>query len=87
MTLILRREPDVKSHDFYLVWHAAIERPIGRLYGKTAADGHSREWFWGLGFPYTLNEPAPFYGTVGSRDEAMKCFRDCWNRTSRPANL
>lgn len=32
---------------------------VGRIYAKLAIGGGT-DWFWGLGFPYTLNARQPF---------------------------
>ncbi len=82
MALKLRPDPH-SGPDFFLVFHDGLKHPVGRIFCQTAPDGRGEEWFWGLGFPYTLNEPPPFYGTVASRDEAMQCFRQCWERKQR----
>lgn len=83
MSLSLRRDRDTTSPDFYLVHHEGVEAPVGRIYKQLGPGGSAFEWFWGLGFPYSLNEPRPFYGTVGSLEEAMAAFRECWERKPR----
>lgn len=79
MSLILRRDHDASTDDFWLVYCDDQDRPVGRVYRRSAPGG-AEEWFWGLGFPYTLNEPPPFYGTVATREQAMASFRKCWDR-------
>jgi hypothetical protein len=81
MALTLRRKPDL-SENFWLVHSYDRERCVGRMYRKTGADGR-KEWFRGLGFPYTNNEPQPFYGTVAMLEEAKARFRESWKRRPR----
>ena len=85
MALKLRRDPDGSSPDFLSGVPRVHDRPVGRIYKKLAADGATEEWFWGLAFPYSLNEPAPFYGLERNRDAAMSKFKECWER--KPGRL
>ena len=83
MSLVLRRDYDSGPNDFWLVYRDDHERPVGRIYRNTAPHGSGEEWFWGLAFPYTRNEPQPFYGKVPTQAEAMAKFRECWERKPR----
>ena len=56
MPLVLRRDSEATADDFWLVYRDAQERPVGRVYRKTAPNGSDVEWFWGLGFPAVLDD-------------------------------
>jgi hypothetical protein len=50
---------------------------VGRIYARQVPGG-GQEWFWALGFPYTLNAWKPFYGVVESKEAAKQAFAERW---------
>jgi hypothetical protein len=62
--------------DFDVVLADTGER-VGRIFAKLATGG-GRQWFWGLGFPHTLNARQPYYGTVETKKAAKQAFADRW---------
>lgn len=48
---------------------------VGRIYAKLAVGGGS-QWFWGFGFPHTLNAWQP--GVVETKEAAKRAFAERW---------
>jgi hypothetical protein len=71
-----RSEGPWSDEDFDVVLLDTGER-VGRIFAKLATGGGTR-WFWGLGFPHTLNSRQPYYGTVESKDAAKQAFAEGW---------
>jgi hypothetical protein len=66
------------SADDYDVMLLDTGERVGRIYGRLAVGARGLEWFWTLGFPFTLNARQPFYGVADSKDEAKSAFAERW---------
>jgi hypothetical protein len=55
---------------------------VGRIYARMCVDGRGEEWWWGFGFPYTLNAKHPFCGLAETKEAAKQAFAERW-RTDR----
>ena len=71
-----RLSGDWSDDDFDVVL-AGTGECVGRIYAKLAVGG-GRNWFWGLGFPHTLNARQPYYGTVETKEAAKQAFAARW---------
>jgi hypothetical protein len=65
------------SDDDFDVVVVCTGETVGRIYAKLAIGG-GQQWFWGLGFPHTLNARQPYYGTVDTKEAAKQAFAERW---------
>ncbi len=70
------------SADDYDVVLTDTGETVGRIFAKLATGG-GRQWFWGLGFPHTLNARQPYYGTVETKEAAKRAFAERWRAMAR----
>jgi hypothetical protein len=51
---------------------------VGRICARLSIAGSGQEWWWGFGFPYTLNAKEPFSGLANSKEAARQAFAKRW---------
>ena len=78
--LILKRDPNCSSDEFFLVHHGG--KAVGRIFNQLAGASASSDatWFWGITFDYWDGPSPPHYGNAATRSDAMVAFRVAWER-------
>ena len=54
---------------------------VGRIFRATAGAPAETPWFWGIEFHRRRNRVGPHQGHTADLKEAMRAFREAWERT------
>jgi hypothetical protein len=72
------------SDDDYDVVEIATGDTVGRIFLEPVPSHWTAPWFWGVAFPYVLNQSG-YYGYAETKDAAIITFKQRWDCLPRPA--